>query len=227
MERCPACGAEIDESAAFCRKCGKKHEVTGAAAPEASRVEPPEKQPQPQHETAPAGAPPQPSGPPPPPPPPQPPPYPPTGLPANMPGFGYKPVGIPEGPPVYGGFWIRLVAFGIDALIVALIFSWPLRFTGASPKLVVGTAGVLYIAAFFTYMILMTGHFGQTLGKMALRLKVVRQDMTPVDYKVAAAREFSMILSAIICYVGFFMAGFDSKKRALHDMIAKTYVLRF
>lgn len=144
-----------------------------------------------------------------------------------MPGFGYRPGGLAQGPPVYAGFWIRLVAFAMDALIIALLFSWPVRFVGASPKLVAGVVGTVYIAAFFTYSILMTGHFGQTLGKMALRLVVVRQDMTPVDYGVAAAREFSMILSALICYVGFIMAGFDPQKRALHDLIAGTYVLRY
>jgi uncharacterized RDD family membrane protein YckC len=226
MEQCPACGAENDESAAFCRRCGKQREVTAAEAPKVSQTQPPEQEPQPPRETAPTAAQRQP-GPLDAPLPPQPPPYPPTGMPRNMPGFGYRQVGVPEGPQVYAGFWVRFVAFAIDALIVALVFSWPLRFTGTNPGLVLGAAGVLYFGAFFTYFILMTGHFGQTLGKMALRLKVVRQDMTPVDYHVAAVREFSMILSAIICYIGFIMAGFDVKKRALHDMIAKTYVLRF
>jgi uncharacterized RDD family membrane protein YckC len=226
MEHCPACGAENDESAAFCRKCGKPLSVAAAAAPRTEQPQPTTPAPRPPDRPDDRGAPREP-GPLDAPLPPQPPPYPPTGLPGNLPGFGYQPKGVPAGPPVYAGFWIRLVAFAIDVLIVGLVFSWPLRFVGSFPKAVFAFAAVLYFGAFFTYFILMTGHFGQTLGQMAMRLKVVRQDMTTVDYRVAAVREFSMILSAIICYVGFFMAGFDSHKRALHDMIARTYVLRY
>ena len=73
----------------------------------------------------------------------------------------------------------------------------------------------------------MTGWRGQTVGKMAMRLMVVNQDLAPVDYGTSAAREFSKILSAIILYIGFIMAGFDAQKRALHDRIAKTYVVKY
>jgi len=224
MERCEACGAQRDEGAAFCRKCGKPVGEAGAGAgaqqappqPLQGRPQPQQQQPQ-QPRPGPLDAPL----------PPQPPPYPPTGFPRSLPGFGYRQEGVPEGPPVYGGFWVRFVAFIIDMAIVAFIFSWPIRFAGTNPGLVFSFAGVLYLGAFFTYVILMTGHFGQTLGKMALRLKVVSQDMTTIDYGVAATREFSLILSALIFFIGFIMAGFDSRKRALHDRIARTCVLRY
>jgi uncharacterized RDD family membrane protein YckC len=38
-------------------------------------------------------------------------------------------------------------------------------------------------------------------------------------------RYFSKIVSAIILLIGFIIAGFDSKKQALHDKIASTYVV--
>jgi uncharacterized RDD family membrane protein YckC len=148
-----------------------------------------------------------------------------------MPGFGYQPQGPMTGPPVYAGFWIRFLAMFIDMLIIGFVFGFPIRFVGwdnVVVAVVVGLiAGVLYLAAYMTYSILMTGWRGQTLGKMALRLKVVNEDMTPVDYGTAAIREFSKILSALILYIGYIMAGFDSQKRALHDRIAKTRVIRY
>jgi uncharacterized RDD family membrane protein YckC len=168
----------------------------------------------------------------PPPGPPQPPPYPRSGIPGgNLPGFGYQQQGPMTGPPVYGGFWIRFLAVLIDMLIIGFVFGFPLRFVGTDSEVVgiiVGiVAGVIYFAAYITYFILMTGWRGQTLGKMALRLKVVNADMTPVDYGTAAIREFSKLLSALILYIGYIMAGFDSEKRALHDRIAKTRVIRY
>jgi uncharacterized RDD family membrane protein YckC len=34
------------------------------------------------------------------------------------------------------------------------------------------------------------------------------------------------MLSAMILYIGYIMAGFDSQKRALHDMICDTRVIQ-
>ena len=65
-----------------------------------------------------------------------------------------------------------------------------------------------------------------TPGKMALRLKVVTPEGAPVSYGRSFARAFSMILSGIVCYIGFIIAAFDEEKRALHDHICGTRVVR-
>ncbi|MHB8896910.1 MAG: RDD family protein [Candidatus Geothermincolia bacterium] len=217
MKECPSCGTPNDDSAAFCKGCGKQY--TREPEAEASRpVEPP---------PGPAPLPPPPV--PGPPGPPLPPPYPPSGIAAGMPkGFGYVPEGPPEGPIVYAGFWIRFLAIIIDGCIVGAVFGAPFRLvTTHNAEAIAAVAGLVYFAAWLTYFILMTGWRGQTVGKMVLRLKVYNQDMSNVDYGTAAAREFSKILSAIILYIGFIMAGFDNRKRALHDRIAKTYVIKY
>jgi len=212
MAYCPGCGTENEGSSAFCKNCGKPL-TAGVQAP------PPEQ-----------GSPPGEGGIPPPPLP-QPPPYPPRGMPSPVAsGFGYLPEGPVTGPVTYGGFWIRFVTVLIDALIVGFVFGMPFRFVGGSPRTVAifgAIGGLIFFGAYFTYFILMTGWRGQTVGKMAMRLRVVNQDLTPVDYGTSAAREFSKILSAIILYIGFIMAGFDAQKRALHDRIAKTYVVKY
>jgi uncharacterized RDD family membrane protein YckC len=148
----------------------------------------------------------------------------------NVAGFGDHPGKAMTGPPIYAGFWIRFVAILIDAVIVGFVFGFPCRYVGSSNRVIAAVAviaAVLYFGAYFTYFIVMTGWRGQTVGKMAMRLKVVNPDLTSVDYGTSAAREFSKILSAIILYIGFIMAGFDSEKRALHDRIAKTRVVRY
>lgn len=144
-------------------------------------------------------------------------------------GFGYSPEGPPEGPIVYAGFWIRFVAILIDGFVVGAVFAFPFRLYGRGRvfAVIAAFAMLLYVAAWFVYFILMTGYKGQTLGKMVMRLKVYNQDFTKVTLATAAAREFSKILSALILFIGFIMAGFDERKQALHDKIANTYVIKY
>ena len=70
------------------------------------------------------------------------------------------------------------------------------------------------------------GRFGATPGKMACGLKVVMADGGKVTYLRALGRAFSEILSGIILYIGYIMAGFDDEKRALHDRICDTRVIK-
>jgi uncharacterized RDD family membrane protein YckC len=61
---------------------------------------------------------------------------------------------------------------------------------------------------------------------MALDLKVVRSDGGPVSLGRAVGRYFAKILSGVILLIGYIMAGFDAQKRALHDMLCDTRVIK-
>lgn len=130
----------------------------------------------------------------------------------------------------YGGFWIRFAAAVIDALILEVAFI-PIEYVVYNAAYQSGSKTVALIVIWipvvvaFGYYILMTGAFGATLGKMALGLRVIRTDGTPVGYGRATIREFAKILSGCICYIGYIMAGFDERKQALHDKIASTFVI--
>jgi uncharacterized RDD family membrane protein YckC len=47
-----------------------------------------------------------------------------------------------------------------------------------------------------------------------------------ISFGRATGRFFAKIISSIILFIGFIMAGFTEKKQALHDMIAGTLVIR-
>jgi uncharacterized RDD family membrane protein YckC len=64
-----------------------------------------------------------------------------------------------------------------------------------------------------------------TLGKMAVGIKVTDLNGNRISFGRATGRFFSKILSGLILYVGYMMAGFTEKKQALHDMIAGTLVV--
>ena len=66
---------------------------------------------------------------------------------------------------------------------------------------------------------------GATIGKQVLGLKIIRSDGAPVSVGRAFGRYFAQIVSGIVLYIGFIMAGFDSEKRALHDYMADTRVI--
>ena len=142
----------------------------------------------------------------------------------------------------YGGFWIRFVAAVIDGLVVSAIV---LPVAGII-ALGIGVAGgavrmpgfgvglvreivleTLFVCASWIYEAAMESSSKQaTLGKMALGLKVTDEQGRRISFARATARYFSKILSGMILWIGYIMAGFTQRKQALHDMIAGTLVIR-
>lgn len=164
------------------------------------------------------------------------------------PATGQEPTFAPGSPPYRpgapidavpkAGFWIRVVATLVDAFIV-----FGLQFILGSILAVAGTvttvgaetgAGetamvvhLFNLIISFVYYVFFTGYNGQTPGKMALRIKVVRRDGGPVGYARAAFREVpAKFLSGILFGIGYLMVAFDEQKRGLHDRMSDTYVIK-
>jgi uncharacterized RDD family membrane protein YckC len=154
----------------------------------------------------------------------------------------------PETAGIYGGFWIRAGAYMIDQIalfLVRLPFELALRAfvfwqmfqgSGNTPTPFWQLRGVLiayglyfiFILALHTaYYVFFVGRYGATPGKMALKLQIVRSDLSKVTYLRALGRYFAQALSgSLTLYIGYIMAGFDSEKRALHDYICDTRVIK-
>lgn len=132
------------------------------------------------------------------------------------------------------GFWLRLVALLIDGFLVFMmqvVFGILLVLTGSEGFNLHGSMSVLIqtfstILSFF-YWIFFTGYCGQTPGKMLLRIQVIRLDGETVGYGKAFYREvIGKFISALIFLIGYLMAAFDDQKQALHDRMARTYVVK-
>ena len=139
------------------------------------------------------------------------------------------------GARVYGGFWIRFLAIIIDGIVLwivnfALQTVTGTRITSVSNfALVMSTIGLnmlISTAIAVTYEAFFLVQYGATPGKMVLKLKVITPDGGGISWGRAIGRYFAKMLSAIILMIGYIMAGFDSEKRALHDYIAGTRVIR-
>jgi uncharacterized RDD family membrane protein YckC len=147
------------------------------------------------------------------------------------------------GPP--GGFWIRFVAYLLDAFImtiaavvvvgifiaVILLVDESIDDSKDSP-VIIGSVIVMVLALLvinWLYEALMTSSpRGATLGKQALGLRIVRADGAQLSFGRATARHFLkiMITPLVPFAIGYLMAAFTARKRALHDVLADTLVIR-
>jgi uncharacterized RDD family membrane protein YckC len=146
----------------------------------------------------------------------------------------------------YGGFWIRVGAYLIDVVIlfvVQYVIDLALRgsviptYQQPQPGDIGGLIAMLPALGITTIINLVIGalyeglfiyKLGATPGKMVAGLKVVRPDGSPVGLGRAFARYFAKFAEWVIVFlgwIGFIIVGFDSQKRALHDMIVDTRVI--
>jgi len=147
------------------------------------------------------------------------------------------------GPPA--GFWIRFVAYIVDAfiltiaavviggIVVGLIFALGGASNWDSNEVAIGIGiglGVLaYLVIGWLYEALLTsGPRGATLGKQAVGVRIVRADGTPLSFGRATGRHFLKVFVTpmVPLAIGYLLAAFTSGKRALHDFMADTLVIK-
>ncbi|HYL46157.1 MAG TPA: RDD family protein [Candidatus Limnocylindrales bacterium] len=201
---CSKCGASNVEGAAFCSACGQP--IAGATPP--------------QSPAAPA-------------------PY--SGAPAP-PASGAAPAA--RAPVYYAGFWLRFVAYIIDSIVLGFVVGitivLPLlghelesfpddRHFGMFPIFgprFMAIRGLALMVSWIYYSLLESSAWQATLGKKALGLEVTDLEGRRISFGRATGRFFGKIVSGVILFIGFIMAGFTEKKQALHDILAGTLVIR-
>jgi uncharacterized RDD family membrane protein YckC len=147
--------------------------------------------------------------------------------PLRAPARGFAPVSAAIRP---AGFWIRFVAVMIDGVVLLLaqgiLFGagWMLWGGMDAGILVKGATRLFSSIIGAGYSIVFHWIWGQTLGKMALQIRVVNMDGGPLSFGQSVGRYFATFLSALILGIGFIMAGVRADKRALHDLLAGTRV---
>jgi uncharacterized RDD family membrane protein YckC len=145
----------------------------------------------------------------------------------------------------YGGFWIRFLAVVIDGIIVRVvtipfaallgafgILHHPNVFRGRMDEsdviaLVAASATLvpIILGISWLYEALLTSSTWQgTVGKKLLNLKVIDEAGNRISFLRATGRHFAKYYVSSILLIGFIMAAFTDRKRALHDFIAGTLV---
>lgn len=116
------------------------------------------------------------------------------------------------------GFWIRIAALALDAVLIGLIAGGVFRHGGRPAQIVLGSLAI--------YAALMWKLKGTTIGGVICGLKVVRLDDRPLDWTTAIVRTLSCVLSGAVVGLGFIWVAFDDEKQSWHDKIAGTTVVR-
>jgi uncharacterized RDD family membrane protein YckC len=144
------------------------------------------------------------------------------------------------------GWWSRVGAFLLDGIIVIVPFlailatGFAVSHGNAARVAVVLVAVVAWLAAELFYAPLLMkregDHNGQTLGKQAVGIRVVRDNGEPFSLGSAFMREF-VVKTLLFRFAGAFLFSiptlldwlwplWDGENRALHDMIVSTHVVR-
>lgn len=141
----------------------------------------------------------------------------------------------PLGQPVnYAGFWRRAAATLIDTIPLA-IMSWIVGSATRTPSMYwwdvedsSDLRGFLFgaVIAWLYFALSESSRTQATLGKMIIGLYVTDEEGQRLTLRRATGRHFGKYISGVILGIGFLMAGFTEKKQALHDILAKTLVLK-
>jgi len=153
----------------------------------------------------------------------------------------------------YAGFWLRFLAYVIDAIIISCIEGFliipflgifGIHFAsdfanidnldqGDAFALIFSFAAalatfifLLYILMILYYTFMESSKYQATFGKQALGLIVTDATGNKLDFGKAFVRNLGKILSSMFFHIGYIIAGFTEKKQALHDLIAGTLVVK-
>ncbi|MFI6289406.1 RDD family protein [Streptomyces sp. NPDC051018] len=157
--------------------------------------------------------------------------------------------GYPQAPPVqpygggippqagYGGgmpplaHWgLRVGAYLIDMLIL-LVPYMALSFIGGAmgteAALIFVLIAIVYLIAAFLWLRHQEGTTGQTPGKKAVGIRVLRErDGQTLGFGMAFVRQLAHFLDGLPCYIGWLWPLWDDKKQTFADKICSTVVVK-
>ncbi|WP_159983525.1 MULTISPECIES: RDD family protein [unclassified Novosphingobium] len=139
-----------------------------------------------------------------------------------------------------GGFWWRVLAYIIDAIILNVAssiiggifgagFAFPLMGMGnvaAVSGAMFGMVAVSIVVNWLYFALMESSKLQATIGKLAVGLVVTDLTGARVSFLRATGRYFGKILSSAILCIGFIMAAFTERKQGLHDLLAGTLVYK-
>lgn len=136
---------------------------------------------------------------------------------------------------IYAGFWIRVLAWIIDAIALGIITGALSPLLGTGSLVPVGNGrfemdyGANALGTLFglIYFVGLWAWRGQTLGMMPFNLRVVRaEDGGQLDWVRALLRYVGLIISFAVILLGVIWVAFDRNKQGWHDKMARTVVVR-
>jgi uncharacterized RDD family membrane protein YckC len=159
---------------------------------------------------------------------------------------------LPPAARDFAGFWLRVVAWLIDSVLLGAVLGAifiPMFLLGGlgaalqsmarhdhqpDPAAIFAFAssfalfvGASVLAGWLYYAYFESSEWQGTVGKKVMNLVVTDLEGNRITFGRASGRYFARFISKVIPLgIGFILAGITEKKQALHDMIASCLVLR-
>ncbi len=132
----------------------------------------------------------------------------------------------------YGGFWRRLAAAVVDALVLffpaatlrVLLGLNPLGFDPQTPTSFVAAGGELALDWLYAALLIRSTARG-TLGQQLMGLQVVGVHGERVSFARASWRYFAQVFTLLSCGVGYLLQLFTPRRQTLHDLVSSTVVV--
>ena len=133
----------------------------------------------------------------------------------------------------------RMVAFGIDVLLILLV-TFFLSFLLKPFFLLFGSLDgsdffdehvwiirliLAFCISFFYFCFFQSSSISSSLGQLFCKIKIVDAYENTITFLRAIGRFFAFFLSVITLGFGFLMAFYTQNRQTLHDKICKTYVI--
>ena len=122
--------------------------------------------------------------------------------------------------------WVLMWAVGA---VINMIFYGSIMGPTNPAQVSFPTMGLVTLLNFLIPLIYQTAFLywrGQTIGKMALGIKVVTPEGAGLGLGKCIGRPLAEILSGCLLLIGYLMVLWDPEKRALHDRLAGTRVIK-
>ena len=135
----------------------------------------------------------------------------------------------------YAGFWVRVVAFILDAIVLGVLTTalaplmgggsvvtnaggtWTINYATNAVGLLID---LVYFVGFWTWR-------GQSPGMIPFNMRIVMAaDGGKIDVVRGLLRYVGLIISFVVLFLGVIWVAFDGRKQGWHDKIAGTVVVR-
>ncbi|WP_333774928.1 RDD family protein [Streptomyces sp. IBSBF 3136] len=172
----------------------------------------------------------------------------PYGYPQQQPGYQQAPQGVPPqqgygypqqpgypGYPQQGGYGYGVqppyANWGqrfLGTLVDGLVFLVPyiLVLVGRN-NAALSAIGGLAIIAIAIWQLIQEGRTGQTIGKKALGIRLVKEETgQPLGVGMAFVRRLAHFLDSLACYLGWLWPAWDSKRQTFADKVCGSIVIK-
>jgi uncharacterized RDD family membrane protein YckC len=133
-----------------------------------------------------------------------------------QPGYGVQ--------PAYANWGQRFLGTLVDGLVFAVPYLLIILGRNTPALMVIGFLAIVGVGI---WQLIMEGRTGQTLGKKALGIRLVREiDGQPLGVGMAFVRRLAHFLDSLACYLGWLWPAWDAKRQTFADKVCSSIVIR-